>query len=84
MLSAINGNVIINYMNIDQHGITGDLLYAFISSGFVPTITKSIRITHNRATVIDNIYVKMRQPEELVSGILTVDMSDHLSIFTFI
>jgi hypothetical protein len=25
----------------------------------------------------------MRQPEELVSGILTVDMSDHLPIFTF-
>ena len=34
--------------------------------------------------ILDKIYVKMRQPEELVSGMLTVDMSNHLPIFTFI
>ena len=46
-------------------------------------LTKPTRITHNTTTLIDNIYVKMRQPEELVSGILIVDMSDNLPIFTF-
>ena len=72
-----------NYLDIEHHGTTRDLLDAFISSGFEPTITKPTRITHNTATLIDNTYVKMRYPEVLVSGIITVDMSDHLPIFTF-
>ena len=78
MLSANSRNAMIgtdkyfNHMNIDHQGITGDLLDAFISSGFVPTITKSTRITYNTATLIDNIYVKMRQHKQSVAGILTV------------
>ncbi|KAK2140668.1 hypothetical protein LSH36_1280g00036 [Paralvinella palmiformis] len=90
MLSAISGNDMIstdqkfNYINIEHHGITRDRLDTFISSGIVPTISKPTRITHNTAILIDKIYVKMRQPEELVSGMLTVDMSNHLPIFTFI
>ncbi|KAK2140405.1 hypothetical protein LSH36_1367g00017 [Paralvinella palmiformis] len=89
MLSAFSGNAMIgtdinfDYMNIEHHGITGDLLGAFIYSGFVPTITKPTPITYNKGTLINNIYVKMRQPEELVSAILIVDISDHLPIFTF-
>ncbi|KAK2139905.1 hypothetical protein LSH36_1566g00003 [Paralvinella palmiformis] len=57
-----------NYINMDHHGITGDLLGAFNFSGFVPTITKITRITHNTVTLIDNVYVRIRQSEALVSG----------------
>jgi len=42
--------------NIDKN--TKELLDSFISTGFLPTITKPTRITHKSATLIDNIYLK--------------------------
>ena len=50
--AAFNGDVMIgsdqnfNYANIANHGLTRNLLDSFISSGFIPTITKPTRITH--------------------------------------
>ena len=88
--SAFNGDVMIgsdqnfNYANIANHGLTRNLLDSFISSGFIPTITKPTRITHTTSTLIDNLYIKMKQPGQLTSGILNIDISDHLPIFTFI
>ena len=42
-------------------------------------------IYHNaNITLIDNLYIKMKQPGQLTSGILNIDISDHLPIFTFI
>ena len=88
--SAFNGDVMIgsdqnfNYANIENHGPTRNLLDSFISSGFIPTITKPTRITHTTSTLIDNIYIKTKQPDQLTSGILNIDLSDHLPIFTFI
>ena len=73
-----------NYANIENHEPTRNLLDSFISSGFIPTITKPTRITHNTSTLIDNLYIKIKQPGELISGILNIDISDHLPIFTFI
>ncbi|KAK2152757.1 hypothetical protein LSH36_320g06025 [Paralvinella palmiformis] len=70
-------------MNVEHYGIIRDRLDAFISSGFVQTIIKPTLIKHSTATQIDNIYVKMRQLGKLGSGILTVDMSDYLPMFTF-
>ena len=62
IISAFNGDVMIgsdqnfNYANIDNHSPTQNLLDSFLSSGFIPTITKPTRITHNTSTLIDNIY----------------------------
>ena len=45
--STVSGNAMIgtdqtfNYMNIEHQGITGDLLDAFVSSRFVPTINQT-------------------------------------------
>ena len=55
---------------------------AFISNGLVPVITKPTRITHNTATLIDNIYIQL-QNTRLSSGIITNEISDHLPIFAF-
>ena len=46
----------------------------YISNGLIPVITRPTRITHQAASLIDNIYIKL-------SGILTSKLSDHLPIF---
>ena len=81
MLIRRDGNISHLFISLATQRSMGE---AFISSGFVPTITKPTRITHTctTATLIGNAYVKMRHPEELESGVISVDMSDNLPIFT--
>lgn len=74
----------INYLEIERHSRTRDLLDIFVSSGFLTTETLPTRITHNTSTLIDNIYIKCKHYDEFVSGIISVDISDHLSLFTFV
>ena len=71
-----------DYLKINDHTHTSDLFNAFISNGLVPVITKPTRITHNTATLIDNIYIKL-QNTRLSSGIITTEIFDHLPIFSF-
>ncbi len=47
-----------------------------LSAGLLPTMTKPTRIVHEKATLIDNIYVD--NTSNSVSAILLSDMSDHL------
>ena len=62
-ISAFNGDIMIgtdqnfNYVNIEKYVKIRDLLDAFISSGFFPTITIPTRITHETSSLIDNIYM---------------------------
>ena len=60
------------------------LLETFFSAGLVPTITRPTRITHATATLIDNLYVSVKRLDNLVSGILVEDLSDHFPVFVFI
>ena len=89
-MSDFNGDIMIgtdqnfNYINMEQHANTRDLFDLFIASGFIPTITIPTRITHQTSTLIDNIYVKTRKTENLTSGVISSDISDHLPIFNLI
>ncbi len=89
-LSDFNGDIMIgtdcnfNLMNILHHARTQDLLDLFIASGFIPTVTIPTRITHECSSLIDNIFVKMKYPEDISSGVLTTDISDHLPLFNLI
>ena len=89
-LSDFAGDIMIgsdqnfNFMNIERHTKTRELLDLFISSGFVPTITIPTRITHETSSLIDNIYVKLKKPIEITSGVLSTDLSDHLPCFNLI
>ena len=47
----------------------------------MPTITRPTRITSESATLIDNIYVSGNKLDNLLSGILVADISDHFPIF---
>ena len=90
-LSGFHGDVMIgtdqiffNYLEIERHLKTRELLDLFISSGFLPTVTLPTRITYSSSTLIDNIYIKCRNLDHLVSGIIISDLSDHLPLFTFL
>jgi hypothetical protein len=85
-LQNYNHNIIIgtdqnfDYIKIDQHKNSEDLLSNFLANGLVPTITKPTRITHSTATLIDNLYVSVKNKTNIKSCILCVDISDHLPI----
>ena len=89
-LSGLNWDVMlasdqnINYLDIEKHSKIRDFLYTFVANGFIPTIALPTRITHHSSTLIDNIYVKCKQTNNIHSGIITNDISDHLPIFILI
>ena len=47
----------------------------------LPTIIKPTRVTHTSATLINNLYVKTNKLDQLNSGIITLDISDHVANF---
>ena len=69
-----------DYIKIDQHKNTEDLLNTFITNGLIPTITKPTRITHTSSTLIDNIYISINNKVHIKSGILCEYISDHFPI----
>ena len=69
-----------DYLKIDHHKYTEDLLNTFMSNGLIPTITKPTRITHTSATLIDYIYVSSNTNSKIQSTILCYDISDHMPI----
>ncbi|KAK2152794.1 hypothetical protein LSH36_317g00018, partial [Paralvinella palmiformis] len=68
------------YIKRDQHKNTHVLQDIFITNGFLPTITKFTRITHESATLIENIYVSTKRKPYIHSDILDVNISDHLPV----
>ena len=75
---------ILGDMNIDlfkhhTHLPTGRYLDMLYSHNLLPVITKPTRITSHTATLIDHIYTNTAN--RLISGVIPVDISDHLPIF---
>ena len=56
------------------------MLYAY---NFLPIITKPTRLTDYTKTLIDHIYTNACS-DEISSGILLFDISDHLTVFCII
>ena len=82
--TILANNQSFNFLNINEHKHTSDLLELYLSNGLIPTITRPTRITHTSQTLIDNIYINNEQNRNISSGILTTKISDHLPIFTFV
>ena len=73
-----------DYIKIEQHKNTSDLLDNFLSSGLIPTITQPTRVTHTSSTLIDNIYIKYKSNQyDINSAVLVSDISDHYPICIF-
>jgi hypothetical protein len=86
-LSVYNGDIImgtdqnLNFFDIDNNSHIRELFDTSISSGVAPVITKPTRITHDTATLIDNIYCKIDCMGSVQSGVLISNISDHLPVF---
>ena len=61
-----------------KHAPTDRFIWAKLSLGLVPTITRPTRITRSTATLIDNIFISQTWLKNFECGILVDDMSDHL------
>ena len=73
----------LDYLKINNHRNTMNFFELNLSNNLLPTICKPTRITHNSATLIDNIYVDA-ELGNCTSYILTNDISDHLFCLTVI
>ena len=81
------GDFNIDLLRYNQHNITNDFLDTMFSHSFLPTINRPTRITSHThtATFINNIFsICLAQNDNTVSGILFVDISGHLPVFTLI
>jgi len=69
-----------NLLKINEKPVINDLLTAFTTHAYTPTITKPTRIQNQSATLIDNIYLRTRKHSPLQSIILQTDISDHFPV----
>jgi len=84
-ISYIMGDYNINILNSESHGDTGRFLDIMYSHSFIPLITKPTRITHDSATIIDNIFTNdIAYSKTLMHGILYTDISDHFPVFAIL
>ena len=74
------GDFNINLSNYDIHHPTNEFLDSLSSHYFLPHILQPSRVTTNSKTLIDNIFSNMAVPS-IISGNLTVSISDHLLQF---
>ena len=82
--SSISGMIVCGDWNLDMFKMGEDIscrsFYNHMNSfSLVPIISKPTRIAGNSCTLIDNIFVS--NLSNFNSGILTLDISDHLPIF---
>ena len=80
---CILGDMNIDLLKHHTHHQTSRYLDMLYSHDLLPVITKPTWITSNHtATLIDHIYTNT--VNGLVSGILTIDISDHLPVFCMV
>ena len=73
----------INLLNYNEHNQTSEFLDSLASNSFITLILQSTRITNHSNTLIDNIFSNVIDPD-IISGNLTVTISDHLPQFAII
>lgn len=67
----------IDYLKVNSHKNANDFLDLNIDHNILPTINRPTRVTHNSATLIDNINISQNLSKSYKSAILTTDISDH-------
>ena len=70
-------------MNYNEHNQANEFLDSLGSNSFIPLILQPTRITSHSNTLIDNIFSNVIDPD-IISGILTATISDHLPQFAII
>ena len=84
------GDFNVDLIQAGTHGPTSDFLAGFTAGGYYPLISLPTRLTDDRddgrpgtATLIDNIWTGNVE-SRVVSGLVTVRISDHLPVFAFV
>ena len=70
-------------MNYNEHNQTNEFLDSLASNSFIPLILQPTRVTSHSNNLIDNIISNVIDPD-VISGNLTVTISDHLPQFSII
>ena len=78
----ILGDMNIDFLKYNSHALTEEYLDMLHSNNISPIITKPTRITNYTATLIDHIYTN--NTNQIISGIATIDISDHLPTFCIV
>ena len=78
----IMGDYNIDMFRLNEHSPTQEFVESLFSHMFSPLINRPTRITAHSATLIDNIFSN-HLTQNLFSGILINDLSDHLPIFVY-
>ena len=73
-----------DYLKVNEHKNTSDLLNVVFTAGILPTVSRPTRITHTSATVIDNLYIKCQDYGNIHSRIIKSDISDHFPIIYWV
>lgn len=82
-IAYILGDFNIDFLKYVNHLPTENYINMLYSNNFYPIITKPTRITSHSATLIDHIYTNSSN-FDLMSGILTLDITDHLPVFCLV
>ena len=70
----------IDLLNFDHYEPSNRLVNSMAEHGFLPVISRPTRITSHSATIIDHIFVN-NCAAVTKSGIVSIDLSDHLAPF---
>jgi hypothetical protein len=79
----IVGDINIDFFKFTSHSPTEKYLNMLYANNFLPIITKPTRLTDHTKTLIDHIYTNVYS-DQISSGILLFDLSDHLPVFSII
>ena len=76
------GDFNINVLNYNDHQPTNKILDSLPSNSFIPYLLQPTRITSHSKTLIENTFSNIIS-HEVISGNITVTISDHLPQFLF-
>ena len=74
----------LDLLKSESHQRTQEFLEIITDSGFINTITKPLRITHQSVTLIDNILINKYLAQDYQSLLLYDDISDHIPCVVYI
>ena len=74
------GDFNIDLLQYNNHNATNNFLDDMFSLNLIHSISKVIRVIHQTATLIDNIYTS-NIVNTSTSGIIITDLSDHFGVF---
>ena len=67
----------LDFLKSHKHLDTQDFIEINLDNGLIPCIDKPTRITHQSATLIDNIIISHRLMTNQICKVLITDISDH-------